>query len=150
MWNLKRATGSLVLASLAIGSAAFGVQAQTTSSPVRVQVTGEVVDTFCSVSEIMFASGTAHYQCAVWCAVGGVPVGIRGTDGEIYLILRIEEDENNVANPKLVTFQAREVTVDGELFKRDGVNYLLVSKVATDKGIVTLSHDEHGIVPLGE
>jgi hypothetical protein len=115
----------------------------------RVKITGEVIDTFCQVSEIMFASGSAHYQCAVWCAVGGIPVSIKDKNGEIYMILRIDEDESNVSNPKLVTIQAHEVTVDGELIKRDGVNYLLVSKVADDKGIVSLTHDEHGILPFG-
>lgn len=130
-----------------LGLAAFGGAAQ--AQGTRVQLTGEIVDTFCNVSEIMFSTGTAHYQCAVWCAVGGIPVSIRAKDGEVYLILRIEENEDVVATPKLVTIMAHEVTVDGELIKRDGVNYLLVSKVATDKGIVNLTHDEHGIVPFG-
>lgn len=116
----------------------------------RIQVTGEVIDTFCNVSEIMFASGTAHYQCAVWCAIGGVPVSIRTRTGEIYMVLRIEEEESNVANPKLFTIMAHEVTVDGELIRRDGVNYLLVSRVATDRGIVDLTHDQHGIQPFGQ
>jgi hypothetical protein len=150
MRHIIRPIAFAVLAGFASMTLGLGAHAQTPAPPARVQITGEIVDTFCSVSEIMFASGTAHYQCAVWCAVGGVPVSIRANDGEMYMILRIEEEESNVANPKLVTFQAREVTVDGELFKRDGVNYLLVNKVATDKGIVALTHDEHGIVPLGE
>ena len=46
----------------------------------RVQVTGEVIDTWCYVTEIMGASeavlGSAHHQCAVWCAAGGIPVGL--------------------------------------------------------------------------
>ncbi|WP_419796574.1 MAG: hypothetical protein ACNI26_09200 [Terasakiella sp.] len=42
----------------------------------RVSVTGEVIDTWCYVTEIMFAEGTAHHQCAVWCAVGGIPISI--------------------------------------------------------------------------
>lgn len=115
----------------------------------RVTVTGEVVDTFCSVSEIMFAYGTAHYQCAVWCAVGGVPVSIKADDGEFYMVLRIEDDEENVVNPKLLKIQAHKATVDGDLIKRNGVNYLLVSKVADDKGIVNLTHDENGVTPFG-
>lgn len=118
--------------------------------PGRVQVSGEIVDTFCNVSEIMFATGTAHYQCAVWCAVGGVPVSIRTADGDFYMVLRIEEEETNVATPALVTIIGHQVTVDGELIRRDGVNYLLVSKVATDQGIVNLTYGEHGIQPFGK
>jgi hypothetical protein len=116
----------------------------------RVQIRGELVDTFCNVSEIMFASGTAHYQCAVWCAVGGIPVSVRAEDGEIYMILRIEEDDTSAANPRLVRIQAHEATVDGELIRRDGVNYILVTTVADDKGVVKLTHDEHGIVPFAQ
>jgi hypothetical protein len=116
----------------------------------RVQIKGELVDTFCNVSEIMFASGTAHYQCAVWCAVGGIPVSVRAEDGEIYIILRIEEDDTSSANPKLVRIQGHEATVDGELIRRDGVNYILVTTVADDKGVVKLTHDEHGIVPFAQ
>ena len=36
------------------------------STPDRVRVTGEIVDTWCYVTEIMYAEGTAHHQCAVW------------------------------------------------------------------------------------
>jgi hypothetical protein len=98
----------------------------------------------------MYAHGTAHHQCAVWCAVGGIPVSLKAEDGGFYMVLKIEGDAVNVANPKLVTIQGHRVTVDGELHARDGVNYLLVDQVATDEGIVNLTHAEYGIVPFGE
>ncbi len=56
----------------------------------RVRVSGELVDTWCAISGIMFAYGTAHHQCAVWCAVGGIPVSIRADDGTFYMVLRLE------------------------------------------------------------
>ncbi len=115
----------------------------------RVQVTGEVVDTWCAVTGIMFGFGTAHHQCAVWCAIGGIPVSIRDDAGDFYMVLRIEEDDVSVANPRIVTIQTHQVTVDGDLVERDGVKYLLVSKVADDKGVINLTHDEYGIVPFG-
>ena len=37
-----------------------------------------------------------------------------------------------------------------DLFVRDGVNYILVSKVADDLGIVNLTHEEYGIQPFGK
>ena len=115
----------------------------------RVQVQGEIVDTFCSVTGIMFSAGTAHHQCATWCAAGGIPVSIKDKAGAYYMVLKIEEDDVSVANPRLLTIQTHEVTVDGELIERDGVKYLLVSKVADDKGVVNLTHEQNGITPFG-
>lgn len=115
----------------------------------RVQVTGEIVDSWCSITGIMFAAGTAHHQCAVWCAVGGIPVSIKTADGAYYVVLRLEDDHTSVASPTIVTIQTHQVTVDGELHERDGVKYLFVSKVADDKGIVNLTHDDYGVVPFG-
>lgn len=115
----------------------------------RVTVKGELVDTFCSVTGIMFAAGTAHHQCAVWCAVGGVPVSIKDAAGNYYMVLRVEEDDVNVTNPRLVTIMTHEVTVDGELIERDGTKYLFVSKVADDEGIVDLTHEQYGVTPFG-
>jgi hypothetical protein len=116
----------------------------------RVKLSGELVDTFCTVSGIMFASGSAHYQCAVWCAVGGIPVSLKTADGELYLVLRIEEDEANISNPKLFRIMGHEATVEGELIERDGVKYILVTQVADDKGLIRLTHEEHGIQPFGQ
>ena len=119
------------------------------ASAERVQVTGEVVDTWCAITGIMYAEGTAHFQCAVWCAVGGIPVSIKTPDGKFYVVMRLEADDTSVANPTIVTIQTHQVTVDGALFERDGVKYLFVSKVAADKGIVNLTHEDYGIQPFG-
>ena len=120
------------------------------ATPKRVQVSGEIIDTWCYVTEIMFALGTAHHQCAVWCAVGGVPVSILGEDGNVYVVLKVEGDGNNVANPKIVDIQTHKVTVDGDLYERDGVRYLIVTQVLADGGIVNMTHEEYGIQPFGE
>lgn len=115
----------------------------------RVSITGEIADSWCTVSGLMFAKGSAHHQCAVWCALGGIPVAIRDADGALYLILRIGDDTDSVANPRIARLMAHEVSVDGELLERDGVKYLLVDKIADDKGVINLTHDEHGIQPFG-
>jgi len=116
----------------------------------RVTVTGEFVDTWCAVSGIMFGYGSAHHQCAVCCAIGGIPVSIHDQDGKTYLVLRLEGETDTVSNPKIARFQSHSVTVDGDLIERDGVNYLFVDKIADDKGIVTLNQDEYGVIPFGE
>jgi hypothetical protein len=120
------------------------------AAPTRVQVTGEIIDTWCYVTEIMYALGTAHHQCAVWCAVGGIPVSVLGEDGNVYVVLKVEDDDTNVANPRIVNIQTHKVTVDGDLYERDGVRYLIVTKVADNQGIVNLTHEEYGIQPFGE
>jgi hypothetical protein len=138
-----------LLAGVALWTAMPRAQAAAPAQAKRVQVTGEVIETWCSVSAIMYAYGTAHHQCAVWCTAGGIPVGLKDKDGAYYMILRIEEDDSNVANPRLATFISHDVTVDGDLIERDGVKYLLVTKVADDKGVVNMTHEQNGIVPFG-
>ena len=117
----------------------------------RVQVTGEFMDTWCYVSQVMGGSdavlGSAHHTCAVWCAAGGIPVGILGDDGKIYMVLKFEDGSSNVANPGVLEIQSSKVTVDGTLHERDGINYLLVDKVVEDEGIVNLTHETYGIIP---
>ena len=118
-----------LLVASSIGIVAASANAAT---PKRVKITGEIVDTWCYVTEIMYGLGTAHHKCAIWCAVGGIPVRIKGTDGKDYMILRVEGDDTSVANPKIVKIQTHQVAVDGDLYVRDGVNYLIVNKVADD------------------
>ena len=96
----------------------------------------------------MYALGTAHHKCAVWCAVGGIPVSIRTEDDQVYVILKVEEDDTSVANPRLVEIQTHQVTVNGDLYARDGVNYLIVDQVADDHGIVHINHEDFGIQPF--
>jgi hypothetical protein len=115
----------------------------------RVTVSGEISDSWCTISGLMFARGTAHHQCAVWCALGGIPVAIRDASGTLYLVLKIGDDEDSAGNPRVARLATHEVTVDGELLERDGVKYLLVDRIADDKGVITLTHDEHGIQPFG-
>lgn len=114
----------------------------------RVTLTGELIDTWCYTSEIMYALGTAHHKCAVWCAVGGIPVSIRTEDDQVYVILKVEQDDTSVANPRLVEIQTHQVTVNGDLYARDGVNYLIVDQVADDHGIVHINHEDFGIQPF--
>jgi hypothetical protein len=141
--QMKRAGFLVGLAFIVCASAAH-------AAGKRVTVTGELIDTWCAVSGIMYGYGSAHHQCAVWCAIGGIPVSISDKDGKAYLILRLEGDGQNASNPAIARFQTHQVTVDGDLVERDGVNYLFVTKIADDKGIVTLNQEEYGVIPFGE
>lgn len=125
------------------------VQASAAVTPKRVQVKGEIIDTWCYITGIMFAEGTAHYNCAVWCAVGGIPVSILGEDGKVYVILRVEDDEQSVTSPSTATIQAHTVSVDGDLYEKDGVNYLFITQVKDNHGIVKLTHRDIGGISPG-
>jgi hypothetical protein len=116
----------------------------------RMALTGEVIDTWCYLSEIMYAEGTAHHQCALWCAAGGVPVGLLTEDGEVYFIVEFEGRSETIADPGLLEIQTHQITVDGEVYQRDGLKYLAVEEVVKDDGIVNMTHEEYGIQPFGE
>ena len=142
-----------ILRSLALaGAATLALGASSAmAAGERIQVKGEIMDTWCYVSEIMGASeavlGSAHHQCAVWCAAGGIPVGVLTETGEIYMILKIGDDDTSAANPKILDIQSDQVTVDGELYQRDGINYLLIDQIVSNEGLVNHSHEDYGVIP---
>lgn len=138
-----------LFAVAALISAAFTAPA-TAATAERVKITGEIIDSWCYITEIMFAEGTAHHQCALWCAAGGVPVGILGEDGQVYMVLKLGADDTSVANPAILRIQSHKVTVDGSVYDRDGIKYLVVNKVIDDSGIVNQTHDDYGIQPSGD
>ncbi|MEM0989771.1 MAG: hypothetical protein AAGK00_12885 [Pseudomonadota bacterium] len=116
----------------------------------RVQITGEIIDTWCYFSGVMgppdAVVGSAHHTCALWCAAGGIPVGVLGEDGTVYMVLKWEGDAR-VTGDTLLSVQSHEIVADGVLHVRDGINYLIVEKVVADNGIVNQNHDEWGTTP---
>lgn len=145
---------ALVAAFAAIAFSAFAAvsvfAAATAPQPRRVTLTGEVIDSWCQTTKIMFALGTAHHQCAIWCAAGGIPVGLRTEDGTIYAILKVEKDQENAANPRLLKIQTHRISAEGDLFERNGQRFLLIDRVMDDHGIVNQTHADIGIQPFGE
>ena len=139
----------LVCIALGVALGAGTAPAQAAAGQ-RVKVTGEVIDSWCYLTEIMYPEGTAHHQCALWCAAGGIPVGILADDGTVYTVLKLGDDSTSNANPKVLEIQSHRVTVEGDLYARDGINYLLIDRVVDDEGIVKLTHDDYGIQPFGE
>jgi hypothetical protein len=148
---MMRARKRAIRIVLAGAMLALGMAGPAAAAPQRIKVTGEIIDSWCQVSQIMGVGvGTAHHQCAIWCAVGGIPVGIQGDDGKTYVLLKVEETADLVGNPAIVDIQTDKITADADLYERDGVNYLVVSKVLENGGIVDLNHKQYGIVPFGE
>lgn len=131
-----------------IGLAALAMAAPAAAETVTV--TGEAIDTWCYFSGVMGGTdavvGTAHHTCALWCAAGGIPVGLLTDDGTVYMVLKIEDDDATNGGDRLLTVASHQLTATGEHIVRDGVNYLIVNQVISD-GIVNHNHEDYDVVP---
>jgi len=144
---------TILLVFLALFGLAAYPSARADVTPVSentVQVTGELIDSWCYLTEIMYPLGTAHHQCAVWCAAGGIPVGILSDDGTPYILLSFQGDAQTVANPALLDLQTHHVVLEGTAFERDGMHYLVADRLVEDHGIINMTHEDYGIQPFGE
>lgn len=117
----------------------------------RIEVTGEIIDTWCYYSGVMGGPdavvGSAHHTCALWCSAGGIPVGLLAEDGTVYMILKIEQDTASAGGDTQLKLAAHTVTADGMLYERDGLNYIVVNSVVSDMDITQLTHEDYGTVP---
>jgi len=148
VWRINKANMCAAALSLvAIMAAPFHAWAE---QPERVTVTGEVIDPWCYLSEIMWATGSAHHQCAIWCACGGIPFGILGDDEQVYIVLQMDSDPDVIGHHGILRMQSNEVVVEGDLYVRDNINYLAIDTIIDDHGIVNYSHDEFEIQPFGD
>ncbi|PWE33299.1 hypothetical protein DDZ14_05805 [Maritimibacter sp. 55A14] len=117
----------------------------------RVQITGEMIDTWCYYSGVMggpdAVQGTAHHTCALWCSAGGIPVGLLAEDGTVYMVLKIEGDDGSAGGDTQLRLASHTITADGMLYTRDGINYIVVEDVVSDAGITNPNHEDFGPVP---
>ena len=117
----------------------------------RVQITGEMIDTWCYFSGVMGGPeavvGTAHHTCALWCAAGGIPVGLLADDGTVYMVIKWQGSADVADGETLLSVQSHRLTADGIHYQRDGIHYLVVEKIVEDEGIVNLSHEDYGVTP---
>ncbi|WP_338548391.1 hypothetical protein [Roseovarius phycicola] len=117
----------------------------------RIQIKGEIIDTWCYYSGVMGGPdavvGSAHHTCALWCSAGGIPVGLLGEDGQVYMVLKIEGDDSSASGDTQLKLASHVIEADGILYKRDGLNYLVVEEVVSDLGITNLNHEDYGPVP---
>jgi hypothetical protein len=117
----------------------------------RIQVKGEIIDTWCYYSGVMGSpesvTGSGHHTCALWCSAGGIPVGLLAEDGTVYMVLKIEEDDHSASGDTQLSLASHSIEADGMFYERDGLNYIVVSKVVSDLDITNLTHDDYGPVP---
>jgi hypothetical protein len=117
----------------------------------RVTITGEFIDTWCYFSGVMGGTdavvGSAHHTCAVWCSAGGIPVGLLAPDGQVYMVLKVEGDATSNGGDTQLALASDTITADGLLYRRDGLNYIVVEKIVSNDGITRLNHEDYGVVP---
>jgi len=141
----------LLATSLGLAAASLATAALAETEPERIEVTGEMVDSWCYYSGVMggydAVVGSAHHTCALWCAKGGIPVGLLTDDGTMYLVLKIDGADPLAEAETLLTVASDRLTADGLHYVRDGVNYLVVENVVANEGITNLNHEDFGVVP---
>jgi hypothetical protein len=91
--------------------------------------------------------GTAHHTCALWCAAGGIPVGVLADDGTVYTLLKWKDQDPLTKTEAILDVQSNRLSVTGLLHQRDGINYLIVEEVTANEGIVNKTHEIFGVTP---
>ena len=104
--------GALLVSTAAVVSAAAPANDQT------VTVKGEVIDMVCYTDS--GKSGKDHADCAKVCISSGLPVGLKGEDGKVYLLV----GEHKPMNDELAKYAAQIISVRGKEVSRDGVNMI--------------------------
>ncbi len=88
----------------------------------KVTITGEVLDMHCYISGEK--SGEDHAQCAKMCVMGGAPMGILDSDGNVFLVA--ESHDSADAYNGLKDYGAEQVSVTGIYYNRGGVNGIVI------------------------
>jgi hypothetical protein len=89
----------------------------------EIVVRGEVLDMTCYIAHNL--SGPQHAECAKTCIRKGLPVGIKGEDGKIYLLV----GKKQPVNAELADYAAKTVTIRGKETMRDGFALLQVEEI---------------------
>ena len=116
-------TESLIAIAAAALFAASPIIAHEGKEPVgenkrEVTVKGEVLDMACYIDHN--ATGEKHANCAKKCINSGLPVGIKGDDGQTYLLI----GEHKPLNSELADYAGKSITIKGKLSSRDGINMI--------------------------
>jgi hypothetical protein len=90
----------------------------------EILVTGEVLDMTCYIAYNL--SGPDHAECARVCIRKGMPVGIKGQDGKVYLLTG---EPGHSVNAELADYAAQVVTIKGRQSVRDGFAQLQVEEI---------------------
>lgn len=91
----------------------------------EISVSGEVLDLSCFMAS--GAKGEGHKGCAEKCINNGMPIGLLGDDGKVYLL--VEDHKNASPYQSLKEHAAAQVSVSGKYFVRNGMPGIVIGKV---------------------
>ncbi|VVM04685.1 hypothetical protein MAMC_00183 [Methylacidimicrobium cyclopophantes] len=105
---------SILCGALLLCAGIVGLRAE---EKQEVTVKGELVDLYCYIDH--GAAGDKHSSCARKCINLGLPVGLKGDDGKLYMLFGEHKPLKSSAIPKTQT-----VTVKGKLASAEGYNLI--------------------------
>ena len=135
-----------LLAGWSLSRITIGSMANPTESRLAASVTGEVIDMACYFDD--GASGPGHAECARMCIASGLPVGLKGNDGKIYVLIgnQVPPASRPVAkheslNAQLAPYAAKMVTISGTIVSKKGVNVIENAQLLSKEALLQKSPD---------
>src|SRR5208282_1583960 len=135
-----------LLVGWSLGRITTGSGASPTESRLVASVTGEVIDMACYFDD--GASGPDHAICAKMCIASGLPVGLKGKDGKIYVLIgkQVPPSSQPAAkheslNAQLAPYAAKIVTVSGTIVRKKGVNVIENAQLVSEEALWQHSPD---------
>ena len=135
-----------LLVGWSLGRITTGSVASPTESRLAASVTGEVIDMACYFDD--GASGPDHAICARMCIASGLPVGLKGKDGKIYVLIgkQVPPSSQPAAkheslNAQLASYAAKIVTVSGTIVSKKGVNVIENAQLVSEEALWQHSPD---------
>jgi hypothetical protein len=129
-----------LLAGWSLGRITTSSVASPTDSRLAASVIGEVIDMACYFDD--GASGPDHAVCARMCIASGLPVGLKGKDGKIYVLIGKQVPptsqpaaKHESLNAQLASYAAKIVTVSGTIVSKKGVNVIENAQLLSEEAL---------------
>jgi hypothetical protein len=129
-----------LLAGWSLGRITTSSVTSPTESRLATSVTGEVIDMACYFDD--GASGPGHAECARMCIASGLPVGLKGKDGKIYVLIGNQlppssqpAAKHESLNAQLAPYAAKIVTVSGTIVSKKGVNVIENAQLLNEEAL---------------
>ncbi len=119
----RKTVYALLAISIAFSLTAMFAIAQPKGEAVTLK--GEVIDLWCYLEG--GDRGADHKKCAIECAKAGNPIALLTEKGDIYILVGIKD--HDPAKDMLIEKMADNVTVEGTLVKKGGVQAIYVTSI---------------------